>query len=80
MDRHLPFRRLVAILGRYGVGIDRTRGKGSHVLFYRDFENGRVTYPVPTHGKDVLMIYVRGCRRRFRLTTADGVSDEQFYA
>jgi hypothetical protein len=80
MDRPLPFRRLQAILARYGVGVDRSRGKGSHVLFFRDFPQGRFTYPVPTHGKDVLVVYVRGCRKRFRLTPVDGVSDDEFYA
>jgi len=48
-------------------------------VFYRDLPDGRFTYPVPTHDKDVKICYVRGCRKRFRLMPADGVSDKEFY-
>ncbi len=48
-------------------------------MFYRDLLDGRFTYPVPTHDKDVKICYVRGCRKRFRLMPADGVSDKEFY-
>lgn len=80
MDRSLPMRRLQSILSRYGVGWEVSRGKGSHIMFYRDFPEGRFTYPVPTHKKDVLICYVKGCRKRFRLLPSDGVSDQEFYA
>jgi hypothetical protein len=55
-------------------------GKGSHTTFLRRNENGRVvsSYPIPTK-KEVLICYVRGCRRRFGLTEEDGISDEDFY-
>lgn len=79
MDRSIPFRRLCSILRRHGVARDESRGKGSHVLFYRDFPEGRVSFPVPRHRKDVKACYVRGCRKRFRLREEDGVSDKEFY-
>jgi predicted RNA binding protein YcfA (HicA-like mRNA interferase family) len=55
MDRTLPMRRLQSILSRYGVGWEVSRGKGSHIMFYRDFNEGRFTYPDPSHKKDVLI-------------------------
>jgi len=79
MDRPLPMHRLQSILSRYGVGWDVSRGKGSHIMFYRDLPDGRFTYPVPRHDKDVKVCYVKGCRRRFRLLPSDGVSDKEFY-
>ena len=67
MDRFIPMRRSQSILSRYGVGCEVSRGKGYHLMFYRDFPEGRFTYPVPTHSKDVLVCYVKGWRRKFRL-------------
>jgi hypothetical protein len=37
------------------------------------------TYPVPTHGKDIKICYVQGCRKKFRLRSVDGTSDKDFY-
>jgi hypothetical protein len=78
-DRSLKMRELKAILRRYGVECDESRGKGSHVLFFKAFPEGTFTYPVPSHGKDVIVPYVQGCRKRFRLRAQDGVSDKDFY-
>lgn len=41
-------------------------------------EGGTFTYPVP-HQTEVLICYVRGCRKKFKLTVDDGVSDKTFY-
>lgn len=41
-------------------------------------DGGVFTYPVPDE-KDVLICYVRGCRKKFKLTVDDGVSDRKFY-
>ncbi|WP_165074069.1 type II toxin-antitoxin system HicA family toxin [Paludisphaera rhizosphaerae] len=79
MERLLTPRELRTILARYDVGCDESRGKGSHWLFFRKFPEGTVSYPVPTTSKEVARVYVRQCRRRFRLTEADGVSDRDFY-
>ena len=54
-------------------------GKGSHTTFYKMLGKGMVTYVVPTARKDVLICYVRECRKRFGLRAEDGVTDEQFY-
>ena len=78
-DRPLKLRKLKKILRRYGVRVDTSRGKGSHVLFWRTFPEGEFSYPVPNQS-DVKVCYVKGCRRRFRLTPEEGVSDEDFYS
>lgn len=44
MDRPLPLKKLRAILARYGVSEDRKRGKGSHTMFLKQFEDGTYTY------------------------------------
>jgi len=77
-DRSIKFRRLRKILKRYGVEWDPTHGKGSHGCFYKQMEGGLFTYPVPDE-KDTLICYVRGCRKKFKLTTEDGISDREFY-
>ena len=69
-----------SILRRYGVAEDSSRGEGSHTLFDKQFEDGEFTDPIPTHGQDVNPACVKGARRRFRLTFADGVSDDEFFA
>ena len=70
---------LERILASFGVSVDRSCGKGSHLKFFKQFPEGRFSYPVPNE-KDVLPCYVKGCRKRFRLTKADGVTDEDFFA
>jgi len=77
-DRSLKLRYLRKILKRYGVAEDRAAGKGSHTTFFKQFPEGIFTYPVPTHG-DVLICYVKGCRKKFRLRVEDGVTDDEFY-
>lgn len=77
-DRTIKLKTLRRILRRYGVEKVRSRGKGSHVLFRKEFPEGVFTYPVPDR-KDVDVRYVRECRKKFRLTAEDGVSDEEFY-
>lgn len=79
MERLLTPRELRSILARFGVECDEARGKGSHWLFFCEFPEGTVSYPVPTTSKEVARVYVRQCRRRFRLTESDGVSDRDFY-
>ena len=76
--QRLKLRDLKRILKRYGVDREIGRGKGSHILFFKDFPEGRFTYPMPDRA-DVLPAYVKGCRKRFRLLPEDGVSDEEFF-
>ncbi len=80
MSRHrLKLRELRRILRSFGVEEDESAGKGSHTLFWKYIDNRKLTYPVPTTSKDVKPCYVIGCRKKFLLTKADGVSDEEFY-
>ena len=78
-DRSIKLKTLRKRLLAFDVAEDASRGKGSHTLFLKTFEDGTFSYPVPTTRSDVLKCYVKGCRRAFRLTEADGVSDKQFY-
>lgn len=77
-DRTIKLRELRRILRRHGVQEDSSRGKRSHVYFFHQFPEGKVGFPVPNE-TDVKVGYVRGCRKRFRLTPADGVTDTDFY-
>jgi hypothetical protein len=66
------------ILKSYGVNESSNRGKGGHTLFWRDFDDGRFSYPVPNK-KDVLPCYVKGARKKFRLLPEDGTPDDEFF-
>ncbi len=60
MGKHrLKLHDLRRILARFGVQCSENRGKGGHVLFWKDFPDGRFSYPVPNR-KDVLPCYVKG--------------------
>jgi hypothetical protein len=76
--RRLKLRDLRKILRSFGIGEDRSRGKGDHILFYKQFADGCFSYPIPDKA-DVLPCYVSGARRKFRLTREDGVSDDDFF-
>ena len=83
VDRPLKLHDLRRILKSYGIEEDQSRGKGSHTLFYeKDSQTGKTvaSFPVPTNRTDVLVPYVKGCRRRFNLRAKDGVSDKEFYS
>lgn len=73
-DYPLKLRKLTRILRRYDVQRDDSRGKGSHVLFWKQFEDGKRSFPLPGK-KNVAKHYVTAARRRFSLTPDDGVSD-----
>jgi len=77
--RRIKLRELRKIMSHFGVSEDPARGKGGHTLFYKEFDDGTFSYPVPTR-KDVLPCYVKGCRKKFRLTVEHGVSDEEFFS
>lgn len=76
--RRLKLSQLRRILASFEISVDERRGKGSHTLFWKQFDDGYVSYPVPNR-KDVLPCYVKGARRRFRLLPEDGVSDDNFF-
>jgi len=77
--RVLTLKQLRRALASYGVAEDPSRGKGSHTLFFKIIDGGRYTYPVPTTRDPVLECYVKGARRKFRLTKEDGITDEDFF-
>jgi hypothetical protein len=76
----LPLRKLRRILKSFDAWEDASRGKGSHTMFFRDVGGAVYSYPIPTHKRDVNDCYVRGVRKRFKLTSADGVSDVEFFS
>jgi hypothetical protein len=80
-DRILKLRELRRILASFGIQEDSSIGKGSHTTFIQRDSTGKVTatYPVPTTKKDVLICYIRGCRKKFKLTKEDGILDQEFY-
>jgi len=78
-ERPLTLKVLRKRLRAFDVSEDRSKGKGSHTVFEKDFPDGKRSFPVPTTRKDVAPCYVKGCRRAFRLTAEDGVTDAEFY-
>ena len=78
-DHPLKLARLRKILRSFGIDEDPSRSRGSHTVFFKQIDGRWYTYPVPTNHSDVGQPYVRGCRKKFRLTAEDGVSDEVFY-
>ncbi len=82
MDRPLKLRDLRKILRYFGIQEDPSKGKGSHTTFLELDSEGKViaSYPVPTNRSEVLVCYIQGCRKRFKLRSKDGVSDKNFYS
>jgi hypothetical protein len=78
-QRKLTWPEFRRILRSFGVSEDPSRGKGSHTYFFKQFPDGEFGYPVPQHGKDVPSVYVKGLRKRLRLTPDDGISDAKFF-
>jgi hypothetical protein len=77
--RRLKLHDLKRILRGFGADWTKCRGKGDHILFWKDFPNeGRFSYPIPDKS-DVLPCYVTGARKKFRLRAEDGTSDEAFF-
>jgi hypothetical protein len=80
-DRTIKLRELRRILAGFGIEEDSSKGKGSHTVFIQRDSDGKVIaqYTVPTNRNDLLVCYVRGCRKRFGLKVEDGTSDDDFY-
>lgn len=74
-----PLKKLRRILKAYDAWEDSTRGKGSHTMFFRRVGGSVFSYPIPTHRPEVNDSYVKGVRKKFKLTLADGVSDQEFF-
>ena len=73
----MPFGDFRRKLNHYGITI-KPGGKGSHFKLYKTIGEVKIMYVIAVHHNKVDFIYVEGMRRRFRLTNADGVSDEEF--
>jgi hypothetical protein len=83
MDKPTRYRDLLKFITKYGVYEDAKRGKGSERLWIRKMPDGSTrSMPVTCHGSGYVVGVglVRAIRRRFQLTAADGVADEEFYA
>jgi hypothetical protein len=81
-EKPIPYRTLRKILRSFGIAEEKRRGKGSERMF-AGVVNGRVErYPTKCHneGDEKPKGVIRAIRRRFRLTEADGVTDEDFYS
>jgi hypothetical protein len=80
VDRPVSFKSLRKILRAYGVFENPSKGKGSHTYFEKAIGNGIVGLPVPTDKDPPLICYVKQLRRKFKLTSNDGVTDDEFYS
>jgi hypothetical protein len=74
-----PLKKLRRILTSFGAWEDSSRGKGSHTVFFRDVDGSVFSFPIPTHDKEVKDCYLRGVRKRLRLSTKDGITDDEFF-
>lgn len=77
-DHNIPLNKLRKILRSFGVSENKSRGKGSHTVFFMQIDGGTYTYPVPTP-RNTLRCYVKNCRKKFDLRPEDGVTDKDFY-
>ena len=72
-------KRLKRILRRFKCGIDKTRGKGSHWIIWREVPDGTVpcfTLPDrPEYGHD----YIGALRRALELAPENGISHKDFF-
>lgn len=78
-DRPLKLRELKKILAKFGITEDKSRGKGSHTVFIKETDDGKVIYTIPTSKKDIGKPYIKGIRRAFGLRKEDGCDDQEFY-
>lgn len=80
-ERTLKYRELRKRLEVFGVTESTKRGKGSERLLTR-IVDGRVlstTTKCHSESDQKPKAVIKAIRRRLKLTTADGVSDEEFY-
>ncbi len=73
-----PLKKLRKILKSFGAWEDSSRGKGGHTAFLFEVGDHTELYPIPNK-REILDCYVSGVRRKFKLTKADGISDEDFF-
>jgi hypothetical protein len=78
----LKYRVLRKKLKQYGIVENKRRGKGSERMFEGVVRGRVVRYPTKCHneGDEKPVPVIEAVRRAFELTSAHGVSDEEFYA
>lgn len=82
LPRVFKFRDVKAMFARWGVrtivGKSRGHRRKRHAMLVGP--NG-AKYPIPAHNDndDVRRTYIKVARRKFHLTSEDGISDEDFY-
>lgn len=77
----LKYRVLRKILATFGVHEEQGRGKGSERMLVGIVDGRVVRYPTKCHheGDEKQIPVINAIRRHFKLTAADGVSDQDFY-
>jgi len=73
-----PLKKLRKILKSYDAWEEPARGKGGHTAFLCEVEGNVELYPIPK-SREVENCYVKGVRRKFKLTEDDGISDQEFF-
>ena len=48
-------------------------------MFFRSIDGSTFSYPIPTHKSEINDCYVRGVRKKFKLTPKDGITDQDFF-
>lgn len=77
MPSPMPFSDFKRKLRHFGITL-KPGGRGSHYKLTKVVGGVTIIYTVAVHHSEVDDVYVRGTRKRFRLTPAHGVSDEEF--
>jgi len=83
MDRPTKYRELLSLVSKYGVYEDAKRAKGSERLWIGELPDGtKRSIPVTCHGSGYVIGVglIRAIRRRFLLTSEEGVADKKFYS
>jgi hypothetical protein len=80
-ERTLKYRDLIKRLKLFGVDEDRNRGKGSERLLTRIVAGKKYSVTTNCHRESDQKpkAVIKSIRRRLKLTSADGVSDIEFY-
>lgn len=80
-DKPLKYREMIRCVTAFGIQEDVRGGKGSHRMLRAMVDGKMVSYPVPCHteGYELSASVIRAIRRRFKLTSDDGVADGDFY-
>ena len=73
----MPFSDFKRKLSYFGIKL-KSGGRGSHFKLSKVIDGIRVIYVVAVHHNKVDDVYVQGTRKRFHLTSEDGVSDQDF--